>query len=325
VDADETNGILYVAATSRNRLIYVNLTTGATIREVTLPGKPAIIRACPSQNRILVAYENSANIYAYTSAGAYAGTVAVSGTPWGMALNRTTSTAYAIFSNSTNMSVINCATLSASAVSLGNIPQVIASDGAATARVYYAGGLGAARGIYLISGGAETKLASLAENPEDLAYDAASNRLFAADFDDDTVTVLNAGTGAVIATVALGPQSQAPFSLRPAPQSTGLSALYILNKDTDTVSILGTTSAAVTGTISLAAEPVGLATDGSARVLYVLLNLWDLQASAPLQLQSRIRDSAGNAGTASVTLTIQPDTGGGGAPPPARIAASTAP
>jgi YVTN family beta-propeller protein len=317
-EIDDTGNLLYVAATSRNKLLYINLATGATLKEVSLPGKPTIIRACPSQGKIYVAFENSATIYVYSSAGAALGTIAMPATPWNMVINRTTATAYVIFSNSTAMSVINCATDIAVSTALGNIPQVIATDGLSTGRVYYAGGLGAARGIYFISGGVETQLTSLAANPEDLAYDASSHRLFAADFDADSVAVYNAGTGSLINNTGLGPISQAPFTMRASPQSTGLSKMYVLNKDSDTVSVLNTANASVSGTINLAAEPVGLAVDGVGKSLYVLLNLWDLQASEQLKLQSTIRDTLGNANTASVTLSIQPDVTGGGAPP-ARI------
>lgn len=318
VEIDETGNLLYVAATSRNKLLYINLATGLTLKEVSLPGKPSIIRACPSQGKIYVAFENSSTIYVYSSAGAALGTISMPATPWNMVINRTTSTAYVIFSNSTAMSVINCATDIAAATALANIPQVITADGLSTGRVYYAGGLGAARGIYYVSGGVETQLTVLADNPEDLAYDASTHRLFAADFDADSVAVYNAGTGAPINNTGLGPISQAPFTMRAAPLSTGLSKMYVLNKDSDTVSVLNSANATVAATISLAAEPVGLAVDGSGKVLYVLLNLWDLQAAEQLKLQSTIRDKLGNANTATVTLSIQPDVTGGGSPP-ARI------
>lgn len=310
LDADPRDNILAAAASSRNKLLIINLTSGATQREISLAAAPAVIRTCPEYGKVYVAYQNSATLDSYTlSTGALEAQITLPAAPKSMALNRVASKAYVIYENSQTLTTINCNGNSVSSASIGQIPQRISTDGLAAGKIYYAGGIGANKGVYSYLSGVENKLFSVAELPEDLWYDNVSDKLFLVNYGTDAVDAYNAATGALAAQTAVGDQ---PTSAAGAPASA---KAFTLNKGSDTISVLNSSTGALSSTISLIADPVGMSADTSNGVLYVLQNIWAISTTSTATLTASVGDNSGNTANTSLTLTIRPvATGGPGTP-----------
>jgi len=302
IDIDSTNNIAVVAATSRKKINYIGTTDGSLKKEITLSGTPTIVRACPSQSKVYVAMSSSSSILVYSlPGGALSGTITLSATPKSMAVNTTAGKAYVIYDNSTNLSIINCSDNSVASDTLDYIPQRIITNNQASSKLYYAGGIGSDKGVYQYSSTGQSKIFSLSALPEDIAFDSTQNRIAVVDYDANTVGIYDASSGSLSGTVSVGTR---PFSIKAAQ-----SKFYVLNKTSDSVSIINASAAALSGTITLSADPVGLAIDSSS--LYVLQNLWEIASQTTATLSASIKDTSGNTGQTSITLTINPVSTGG--------------
>ena len=302
IDVDAKNGVLAVAATSRNKLLIINLSDGSTKHEITLTAKPTIVRTCPDYNNAFVVLEATKDVYTYSVAtGALGTTITLPAAPEAMTLNSTTSNAFFIFKNSQTLATVGCGGGSATITNLDHIPQRITADGLSANKLFYAGGIGADKGVYQYASGTQTKLFALSELPEDMTYDSQLNRLFLASYSNNTVEVRNVGTGQQISQIPVGDK---PFSMRSA---AGAGKVFALNKGNDTVSVIDASTATVTNTIQLAADPVGLAADTTNGILYVLQNIWEISSASTGTITASVKDTAGNTGNASpLNITIKP-------------------
>jgi len=312
LDVDDTAGVLVAAATSRNALVFLNTSNGAVVKEVSLTDRPTIIRCCPAHGTVLVAFESQPSVYIYNiSSGDREDIVSLPSTPMAMALNRVASTAFVIFdntysqNNSNPIRVIDCSDNTVTAGNLDHLPQRITTDGQSGNRLFYAGGIGGDKGIYSYSSGNETKIASLSDLPEDLAYDSTNGYFFTADYSNDLVDVYSEASGAMAAQLQVGDQ---PFSLG---MVSSAGKLFALNKGTDTATVISTSNPSVSSTISLSSDPVGLATDVSGGSLYILQNIWQISETESGTITASIRDSSGNRGSVSLGISVTPVSTGG--------------
>ncbi len=301
IDIDTGNNTLIVAAPERKILIFKNASTGASIREVSLSEKPIMLQVCPAYGKVYVAFENSSSLSSYnTSTGISAGLVTLPQTPYSMTINRTASKAYVIFNDTSNtLTSFNCANNTVSTVYLSNMPQRITTDGQMTDRLFFSGGVGLTKGVYKYQNGVETKIFSIDSLPVSLSYESSRDRLFMAYF-DDTISVYNPNTGALIQDLTVGDQT---FSVDSDPSA---SRTFSLSKDSDTVSVISGATPAVTNTLPLSFNPVGMAIDSVNSKLFVLQNIWDITSNTSGVLTVSIKDQNENSGSKSVTLNITP-------------------
>jgi len=304
LDVDESAGIVIFAATSRNKLLYVNTTTGAVEREISLSSSPSIIRSCPAHNKIYVAYSGSSAISSFSvPAGVAGGALTMPAVPKAIALNRASSKAFVIFENSQTLVTIDCAANTSTTTTLNYLPQRIAVDGLSSNKLYYAG-YGADKGIFQLSSGVQSKLFSLTDLPEDFAFDSQTNRFLLVYYGVDNVEIRNAADGTLFGQPAVGHN---PFSLRSA---AAASRAYVLNKGSDSVTVINTSNSTVASTISLTADPVGMAVDSTNNALYVLQNIWAISAATPGVISASVKDAAGNTGNTSMNITVNPVSSG---------------
>ena len=84
-----------------------------------------------------------------------------------------------------------------------------------------------------------------------------------ANYFDGTVSVIDAATRAVTATIGVGPR---PFGVAVDPATH---TAYVTNSGGGTVSVIDAATRAVTATIPVGSDPEGVAVDPAARTVYV--------------------------------------------------------
>jgi len=111
-------------------------------------------------------------------------------------------------------------------------------------------------------------LSNQAQSSMDMVYQQRTDgdRVFIVNPDNDSVTAINAVTGALIGEIPVGDE----------PRSIALGnggQAYVVNKNADSISIFNTTSLTISGTRSLprASRPHGIVLDRSTQVAYVAL------------------------------------------------------
>lgn len=317
IEIDPLAGVLVIASTTRQKMLYINSSTGAAIREISLASSPKSIRSCPAHGKVLVSLDGSSAISIYSiTTGSLSASVPLGAEPSALAVNKQTSTAYAVFPDqSKTLAIIDCADNSVTTSALDYEPnaKVIETDGAATGNLYYVGGTGDDRGIYLYGAGSDTKVVSLPQiftdlNPGSIALDSSTGRISGAYYADDVVLIYDLSDGS---TTAQRPVGDKPFSVVAAPSA---GRFFSLNKGSDSVSVINSSSGALAATINLASDPLGMVVDDTNSHLYVLQNIWEITTSESASLNVSVDDSKGNTGAASMNLTVEPVSQGGPAP-----------
>lgn len=92
---------------------------------------------------------------------------------------------------------------------------------------------------------------------------ATATRVYIANFNSDTVTVLNATTAALVTTIAVGTN---PFGLAISPDGT---RLFVANRASGTISIVDTATNGIVGTITGGTLPAGMAVSADGSTIYI--------------------------------------------------------
>jgi YVTN family beta-propeller protein len=101
--------------------------------------------------------------------------------------------------------------------------------------------------------------------PAHAALTPSGNKLYVANFGEDTVSVNNVPTPTAVSAISLPSGSQPVFV-----HSTENGNMYVANYGNNTVSQINTTSDVVVGTVSVGVQPVALAEMPNAQKLYVV-------------------------------------------------------
>jgi len=107
------------------------------------------------------------------------------------------------------------------------------------------------------------------KTPQALAVDPNTGRVFVANGDSNTVSVLDARTGAVIRTTPVGQTPQAVAVDR----VTGRA--FVVNSSSNTVSVLAASTGRVVRTVAVGKEPVDVATDEVSHRAFVISDVAD--------------------------------------------------
>jgi len=99
-------------------------------------------------------------------------------------------------------------------------------------------------------------------DPEGVAVDSAAGTVYVANFDADSVSVIDAATNEVTATIAVGSN---PFGVAVDPAA---GTVYVTNRAGGTVSVIDAVTNTVTATIGVGSDPNGVAVDPAAGTVY---------------------------------------------------------
>ena len=99
--------------------------------------------------------------------------------------------------------------------------------------------------------------------PDGVAVDPGTHTAYVTNFDDDTVSVINASTRTMTATVPVGKR---PDGVAADP---GTHTAYVTNLDDDTVSVIDASTRTVTATVPVGRGSVGVAVDPGTHTVYV--------------------------------------------------------
>lgn len=117
--------------------------------------------------------------------------------------------------------------------------------------------------VDLTSGEVARRFASGGQRPVNLVYDAQGDRLFVANQGDGVLTVLNTGTGAVLATVATGAGALS------VAHNPAVSQVYVANRGAGTVTVVDSRSYAVLANLQTGAAPQSIAIDRETNRVFV--------------------------------------------------------
>ncbi len=272
--------------------------------KISAPGAVTAAAAAPERNLIFAAVSGSATLRIYNAAtGAAAGTVVLPGEPTALSYNPSNSRLYIAYDSRLEIGVYSPASgtllspipVSATPIHLRAWPTT-AGDVVYTAWnvVYRLFRVGAA--------GAELAAADIGpQSPRGLALATASNKAFAPRRAESDVRSMNVSTGAATTI----PTGSLPSSIFDADGE-----VVVINTGDETASAINAATGAVTRTVPLSAPASGGARAGGRN--FLVEDLWQISSSAELVIEASIRDRAGNLSSASISITVRPETPGAG-------------
>jgi YVTN family beta-propeller protein len=199
------------------------------------------------------------------AAGSYTvtATIEVGTGPDGVAVDRTTHTAYVTNIDDDTVSVINEATAAVTtAITVGGGPLTVAADPALHTAYVTNGGNGTVSVINEATA-AVTATIAVGHGPDGVAMDPESHVAYVANGGDGTVSVINEATGTVTATVHVGADPDG-VAVDPASHTA-----YVANGGSNTVSAINEATSTVTATIAVGENPDAVAVDPTLRTAYV--------------------------------------------------------
>ena len=102
---------------------------------------------------------------------------------------------------------------------------------------------------------------SVGDSPRGIAFDSANNRMYVANYLDDTVSVIDTEENTVIATIDVGDHPSTLDSVN--------NRMYVTNAFDNTISVIDTDDNTVIATIAAGTNPVGIAFDSANNRMYV--------------------------------------------------------
>jgi len=101
------------------------------------------------------------------------------------------------------------------------------------------------------------------KNPQGIAYDIEMGEMFVANFDSNTVSVINASNNSVVANIEVGTQ---PKNIA---YDSGKDEMFVTNWGSGTVSVISDRTHSVVATIPVGIHPVGIAYDSAKSEIFV--------------------------------------------------------
>ena len=257
---DPVNQRMYVAIQDDNSVTVIDTNTNAVIDRIQVGNNPAFLAYDPINLDMYVTNFNSGTVSVIdTTTNTVIATITVGDSPRGIAYDPINKYMYVANFNSGTVSVIDTTTNTVidvdlstpeiDPITLGGEPAGIAYD-PVNKRMYVSN--------------AELDIVSIIDtttntvidvdpstpeidpipvgiNPLDMAYDPVNQRMYVANFFENTVSVIDTTTNTVIATITVGntPEGVAYDSLN--------KDMYVTNTDDDTVSVIDTTTNTVIG------------------------------------------------------------------------------
>jgi YVTN family beta-propeller protein len=219
---------IYVASLAANTVSVIDASTNNVTATIKVEGTPYGVAVNPSGTRIYVtnvADKTVTVINAVTNR--VVATVHVGVNPWDIAVNLAGTRIYVANQASYNVSVIDAKTNAViDSVPIGMSPKELAK----------------------LSFGPPI----MGANPENIAVNPAGTRIYAANNNNDNVSVIDATSNAVIANVSVG---LGPKGIAVTPDGT---KIYVLNSGNNTVSVIDAATNTVTDTVPVGNFPMSI-------------------------------------------------------------------
>jgi len=211
VAVDELTNRVFVTNLDSNSVSVLDARTGTTLRTVAIGKGPSGIAVAESSGHAFVVNEGGTISMLDARTGAVVRTVTTDQQAAGFAV--AAAGRVFVFHQSGHVTILDAATGSRlRTVRLGRFPGAAAFD-AGTGRVFVAntGINGSGRTVTILNGrtGATVRTVSVGRGPMNIVVDAGTRRAFVANYAGNSVSVLNADSGAVLRTVA----SPNPFTV----------------------------------------------------------------------------------------------------------------
>jgi YVTN family beta-propeller protein len=256
-------------------LILVLLTVGVAIARrptpvdmpIALPSAPLAVATDALAHRLYVATADDRVWALDTSSERIVGAVAVGGAPVAVAVNPASGRVYVATVNGLTVLTAGAATVRTS-VALEQPPTALAVDPALD-RVYvttvaFQHGLGSGR-LVVVDARRDAVVASLpiGVNPQGLAVDSRTQRLYVADAGSGSIIALSGESLAVQATIPVG---GAPYRVSVDPQA---GRVYVTDRDAPILWVLDETSNTVQSSVPVGQHPAGVAVDPATGRIFV--------------------------------------------------------
>jgi YVTN family beta-propeller protein len=287
VAVDPTDGTAYVADEEAGTLSVVDEETLGVVATVDLgtgsvpfrvavdPDTHEVFVTAPGENGVAVIKGATCNASTQTNCAFTGIGTGSDSEPEGVAVDPATKTVYIVAEGFDELEVMSESSLKIVAdVGAGDDPDGVAVD-VTTNEIYWTatgqdevGFLpGKTCDASVTSGcSASHKGFDVGSDPTNVAVDAALSRLYVANTDGDSVSVLNAKTGAAVATVPVDPTADTPVGLAISPLGTSLlvacAAASASGRPAGVV-VISLSTDEVTSLLSAGSEPVGVASDAT--------------------------------------------------------------
>lgn len=272
--------------------------------KVAAPGGVVAAAAAPERNLIFAAISGSTTLRIYNAAtGAAAGTVALPDEPTALSYNPANSRLYIAYDSRLEIGVYSLASGALlSPIPVGATPIHLRAWPTTAGDVMYTAWDVVYRLFRVGAAGAELAAADIGpQTPRGLAIAVASNKAFAPRRAEGDVRSVNVSTGAA-STIPTGSLPSAIFDAD--------GEVIVINAGDETASVINAATGAVTRTSALSA-PVSSGARAGGRN-FLVEDLWQISPSAELVIEASIRDRAGNLSSASISITVRPETPGAG-------------
>jgi YVTN family beta-propeller protein len=255
-------GVIYASDAVSNYVYFIDL-AAQQLDTVDLGKSMGHVALSPNGSRLYVAnpLDGSVSVVDTTSRAAVA-TIAVPGTPEGMAFSPDGQTLYVANYSENSVAVINAGT--------NRLTRTIPVDGSPTAVAVAADGrlwvaselLNRVSVVDAATAAIEAEI-PVGRGPADITLSADGSRAYVANNFDGTVSAIDTATATVLATIGVG---SGPTELAATPDGR---LVYVVNGFSDSVSVIDTASLSVATTTSVGSLPVGLALSADGRTAYV--------------------------------------------------------
>ncbi|HTU34570.1 MAG TPA: ThuA domain-containing protein [Candidatus Acidoferrum sp.] len=242
----------------------VSVLDGATnqvITTVDVGALPYVVAANYTANKIYVSKTFSNTVTLVNGSTNQASAMHVNVQADAIAVDQEKNRSYLVNYEDSAMTIIDGATDSARKVRIGNHIWGMAIN-SRTHKIYLGGTDGAQLTVFSTT--TETvRHVSVGEIPCAIAVDQTANRVYVANYESNSVSVLDGRDDAVLATVVVGKHPQA-IAADPIAQE-----VYVANTGSHTITVINTTNDSVAGTVALPSGPFAVAVDTADNIAYV--------------------------------------------------------
>lgn len=256
IAADPASGRVYVANTGNGTVTIIDGTSDQVLATVPVGAHPYSIAANPRTGMVYVSHTFSDKTTVLDGA-TRAVTQLVTGSIDRIAIDAVADTAWLLAYEGGNLTVVERGALRKAAA--GKHAWGMALN--ETTHTLYVARMGT--GDVIALQGTSHSIMPAGRTPCAVAVNPKSNTVFVANYADGTVTILDAGTGRVTATIPTGehPQALAVDTMR--------NRVYVANTFSNTVTVIDSEQGKAVGTLPAGRAPYALAVDPGSSRLYV--------------------------------------------------------
>lgn len=279
---------------------------GGDTVETDLDAPPASVAVSAASGRFYAVFPGDARLHEYLiSDGSAAATYSLPGMPALLAHNTLTDKLYISYESRMEIGVFDCAASALAAASAAALPELLAAWPADGGRILYVADSGGAYRLFEIAedGTAVKDVYATLQRPKGLAADAVSGFSVVSDFSWDRVVAVDMETGGT---------TQIDVGAAPSSIFAGSGgAAYVVNSADRTITPVDLETLSAGAAAAPDAPPVDGVCLSSTGDCYVVEDVWDIPTPVSVSISVSVADTAGNTGSDSVDITVNPPEPGG--------------